>query len=696
MPTLKRNWCAHPCHLETSADGKKHLTKIGQTPNHPLGSRRMNSALLKYINATCLSILKDPSMMLNENHSLCRKCYEKEVIGFELTKHEGIYTDNQEILMYESSDDDGDNDVKDLSELIDVKRDYAIEKLNQVFELFQLGPVIPGNTVQTEEKIDKIYLILQDWLSHLTNKPKEIITTGKLSLLGLSISELEDFIYRFRRLFDKSNYDEQVLLMQTAPIEWGWKKIEKFFSGTCHQARSAILQRTGDSDLSKRVDGRGKKRFDFTTAQFIQDFYLDDEISRQSSYTKDTRKPKGIGTVVIRYMTMSIGETYELFKRKYPNLKVNRSKFHSLRPSWVREHTPHQVCMCIQHQNVELLLTAISKTLQYQLSASELVDKTVCTNPFENCYNCRCDNCCNTSVSSLFMTDADDIEEKPDATWSLWTTNNNHVKLQHFNGAFRSLIDQLNGRWPSFVTHTYVTRQQRDYIKSIKLASSFSTFAVVQMDFAENFSFVVQKEIQSAYWNKKQSSLYTVAITVGGDHRSMVIISNRMVHDTTFVFCTQKLIVKFLLDEYPTLPKINYVSDGAPSQFKNNYNMLNLALHQQDFAIKAAWTFTSSGHGKSPCDGLGAVVKSAARKYLLKQGPEAAFCSAKDFYQFALEKTSRIFCSTKPGLHSQTSNSVIDYIENESTDEETDLTTSRPTRSIEVRWLDEEEVEETF
>ena len=124
--------------------------------------------------------------------------------------------------------------------------------------------------------------------------------------------------------------------------------------------------------------------------------------------------------------------------------------------------------------------------------------------------------------------------------------------------------------------------------------------------------------------------------------------------------------------------------------------MLNLALHQQDFAIRAAWTFTSSGHGKSPCDGLGAVVKSAARKYLLKQDPEAAFCSAKDFYQFTLEKTSRIFCSKIPAIHSETSNSVIDYIENESTDEETDLTTSRPTRSIEVRWLDEEEVEETF
>ncbi|CAF3605644.1 unnamed protein product [Rotaria socialis] len=433
MPTSKRNWCAHPCHLETSPDGKKHLTKIGQRPNYPLGSRRMNSALLKNINGTCLSILKDPSMMWSENHSLCTKCYEKEVSGFELAEHEGIYTDNQEILMYESSDDDGDKDMKDVSELIDVKRDYAIEKLNQVFELFQLGSVIPRNTVQTEEKIDEIYLILQDRLSHLTAKPKEIITTEKLSLLGLSISELEDFIYRFRRLFNKSNYDEQVLLMQTAPIEWGWKKIE--------------------NDLSKRVDGRGNKLFDFKTAKFIQEFYLDDEISRQSSYTKDTRKPKSIGTVVIRYMTMSIGETYELFKSRYPNLKVSRSKFHSLRPSWVREDTPHQVCMCIQHQNVELLLTAVSRTLQYRLSASELVDKTVCTNPFENCYNCQCDNCCNTSVSSLFMANPDDIDEKPDTNWSLWTTNNNHVELQHFNGASRSLIDQLNDRWPLGVGH---------------------------------------------------------------------------------------------------------------------------------------------------------------------------------------------------------------------------------------------------
>jgi hypothetical protein len=124
--------------------------------------------------------------------------------------------------------------------------------------------------------------------------------------------------------------------------------------------------------------------------------------------------------------------------------------------------------------------------------------------------------------------------------------------------------------------------------------------------------------------------------------------------------------------------------------------MMNLALHLQDFNIKAAWTFTSSGHGRSPCDGLGAVVKSGARKDLLKKGPEAAFCLAKDFYQFTLEKTSRILYTVKSGSSTKSTNLPIDEAKEESTDEEIDVTSSRLNRSIEVRWIGEEEVEATF
>lgn len=268
--------------------------------------------------------------------------------------------------------------------------------------------------------------------------------------------------------------------------------------------------------------------------------------------------------------------------------------------------------------------------------------------------------CCNVNVSSLFINDNDDFDEQITIGWSLWTIRNNHVELQHSTGLFRSVIGELNSRWLSFVTHVYVTRQQRDYVRNIKLTSSLTTFAVVHVDFAENFTFIVQTEIQSAYWNQKQATVYTVLIDISVHHRNMVIVSNRMTHDTAFVYCTQKLIVAFILKEFPTINRIYYVryvtilfsqwtsisshisySDGALSQYKNNNNILNLSRHEEDFGIPATWAFTSSGHGKSGGDGLGTVVKSSARRYLLKGGPEIAFSFEKDFYTFILKKHGR-------------------------------------------------------
>ena len=184
-------------------------------------------------------------------------------------------------------------------------------------------------------------------------------------------------------------------------------------------------------------------------------------------------------------------------------------------------------------------------------------------------------------ISSLLDTD---IDEQTDTAWSLWIVTNNHVELKHLNSSFRSLIYQLNVRWPAFVTHCYVTRQQRDYIKSIKITSSFSTFAVAQMDFAENFSFVVQNEIQSAYSNQTQATVYTVVIGVGANHRNVVIISNRMAHDTSFVYCAQKLIVSFIREEYPTIQKINYVRYETTS-FQNIFCRLLLFSIQRRCTI---------------------------------------------------------------------------------------------------------------
>lgn len=149
--------------------------------------------------------------------------------------------------------------------------------------------------------------------------------------------------------------------------------------------------------------------------------------------------------------------------------------------------------------------------MNIQLKIDDLLTQSVCLCPSEDCHYRRCDNCSNGNVSDLFVT-TDDIDEQVDTTWSFWSTSNNRVELQHRSGSFRSLIEQFNTIWPAFITHSYCTRQQREHIKSIRVDSSFTTFVVIQLDFAENFSFIVQKEIQSAYWNKKQATVFTVFI----------------------------------------------------------------------------------------------------------------------------------------------------------------------------------------
>ena len=54
--------------------------------------------------------------------------------------------------------------------------------------------------------------------------------------------------------------------------------------------------------------------------------------------------------------------------------------------------------------------------------------------------------------------------------------------------------------------------------------------------------------------------------------------------------------------------------EDASAHFKNNANILNLIYHKTDFNLKAFWTVTTTHHGKGAGDGIGAVMKTIARR----------------------------------------------------------------------------------
>ena len=79
------------------------------------------------------------------------------------------------------------------------------------------------------------------------------------------------------------------------------------------------------------------------------------------------------------------------------------------------------------------------------------------------------------------------------------------------------------------------------------------------MPTSAHYSFLRQREVQSAHWNNQQATLFTVHIKIGTEHQNMAIISNYMRHDTAFVHCAQRLIIDYLKKHYPQVMKVNYL-----------------------------------------------------------------------------------------------------------------------------------------
>ena len=62
-----------------------------------------------------------------------------------------------------------------------------------------------------------------------------------------------------------------------------------------------------------------------------------------------------------RYLMLTLQECFKQFKEDFPEDKIGLSKFCELRSDHVclRAETPEQVCLCIYHENVQLILNVV-------------------------------------------------------------------------------------------------------------------------------------------------------------------------------------------------------------------------------------------------------------------------------------------------------------------------------------------------
>ncbi|CAF2082641.1 unnamed protein product [Rotaria magnacalcarata] len=178
-----------------------------------------------------------------------------------------------------------------------------------------------------------------------------------------------------------------------------------------------------------------------------------------------------------RFLLFNIREVHQLFVQDNPGASISRSSFAEFRPTYVlpKKTLAHRICICVTHENVNLLLKALSGHVQ------------------------GLTNSLNTFLSKSIL----------------------------------QCVKQLKDKTPSYLRHVYIKRKQSQYFEDIKTNARDNT-VVCQVDYAENFAMDNQDQIQSAHWGKKFVSIFTAYAWFGGsggDGQSFGLVSNSITHN---------------------------------------------------------------------------------------------------------------------------------------------------------------------
>lgn len=184
-----------------------------------------------------------------------------------------------------------------------------------------------------------------------------------------------------------------------------------------------------------------------------------------------------------------------------------------------------------------------------------------------------------------------------------------------------SFVESFFDAIPDVRNHDYIAKSQADFFKKTRDELKEGEVLVVA-DFSENYSFVCQNSVQAVHYNNTQATIHPFAAYVKRDGDivplNCVVISDTLEHNTTTFHAFLRRFIKFVKNAVKPLFKIYYFSDGAVSQYKNRFNMINLLNHEQDFGVSAEWHFFGTAHGKGPSDGLGGTLKRLATRASLQ------------------------------------------------------------------------------
>ncbi len=273
----------------------------------------------------------------------------------------------------------------------------------------------------------------------------------------------------------------------------------------------------------------------------VKSFYQRDDMSRISPNVRDCRKFKDPITGIkeskqIRYLMHRLSDVYSFFLRHIRKGSVIESgillcfimtrfvpftgngeedppiglaKFCSLRPSHVKlvSSTPLDQCLCTYHSNFIMCCKAIHRYMpEFPLYGEQLERLVLCEDSKKDCWLRDCSKCVDTESRLNEIFEKSGKKLRSPVVWNQWKKDDTTNRYE--NSLERGTLKKLNAYFldilPEFLKHSRIKRCQaaRFQEDNEEVSNSNGVIALLQIDFAENYSCESQDEIQSAHWNQ--------------------------------------------------------------------------------------------------------------------------------------------------------------------------------------------------
>lgn len=139
-------------------------------------------------------------------------------------------------------------------------------------------------------------------------------------------------------------------------------------------------------------------------------------------------------------------------------------------------------------------------------TCGELMALTVCSLEEESCMMNTSSRCPGPEPLKTFLQGK--TSEDDEIKYKRWVRSEKCLLMTAVSST-TEVVEELLEKLENLKRHHYVSKVQSNYLRFLK-STLPPTEAIVIMDFAENYNFIVQDAAQSFHWNSTQATLHPV------------------------------------------------------------------------------------------------------------------------------------------------------------------------------------------